>query len=82
MASKVRDSTEPMVSKVGCLDMQVCVPTHWTNEQVLEFAEEENPCGTEAGWEIRREGSECLRGAPERKKCEEREGFIHIMLDA
>jgi hypothetical protein len=73
---------EPNVPKVGLLDMQVCVPSEWTDKQALEFAEGENPCGTQHGWSIRREGSEHLSGSPERVDCCELEGFVHIMIDA
>ena len=70
------------VTRVGMLDMQVCVPERWSDEDVIEFAERENPCGTEAGWSIRRDGDPKLGGDAERTKCEERSGFVHIMLDA
>ena len=70
------------VSKRGSLDMQVCVPADWSDDQVVEFASMANPCGTQNGWGIRREGSKYLAGAPERRVCEDREGFVHIMLDA
>jgi hypothetical protein len=70
------------VTRMGVFDMQVCVPQDATDEQVEAFAEEQYPCGTTAGWQIRREGSELLQGAPERRPCEERAGHAHIMLDA
>lgn len=70
------------VTKIGALDMQVCVPKNWSDKQVIEFAEKENPCGTTAGWGIRREGNKFLNGAKERVECADREEFIHIMLDA
>jgi hypothetical protein len=70
------------VTRVGILDMQVCVPVAWTDEEVLGFAESHNPCGTTSGWGIRRQGSRFLAGAPERAQCQEREGHVHIMLDA
>ncbi len=70
------------VTRHGILDMQVCIPTDWTDEQALTFAEKENPVGTEASWQIRKEGSQFLKGAPERVTCEDRTGYIHIMLDA
>lgn len=70
------------VMQRGVLDMQVCVPADWTDEQVVAFAERENPCGTENGWFIRREGDPALVGCPERTPCESREGCVHIMLDA
>ncbi len=44
-----------MVTRRGALDMQVCVPSDWTDDQVKQFVEAENPCGTENGWQIRRE---------------------------
>lgn len=72
---------KPEVTKYGVFDMQVCVPAAWTDEQIKTFAEEENPCGTEAGWFIRKD-VKLLQGAPERVSCEERVGFIHVTLDA
>ena len=74
--------SEPMVTKRGILDMQVCVPKEWTDEQVLYFAEKEFPCGTQNGWHIRREGSELLFGSPERVTCANDDNNVHIMLDA
>lgn len=66
----------------GLLDMQVCVPKEWTDAQVLAFAEREYPCGTQSGWQIRREGSESLKGMPERNQCAQSSSRVHIMLDA
>jgi hypothetical protein len=60
----------------GMLDMQVCVPRNWTDEQVVSFANAENPCGTVLGWGIRRDGD------AERVPCREYDGFVHLMLDA
>lgn len=70
------------ITYLGALDMQVCVPASWTDEQALAFAESENPCGTECGWTIRRKGDPALLGEPERKGCWERPDRVHIMLDA
>lgn len=70
------------VTKRGMLDMQVCVPADWTDEQAVAFAERAYPCGTTNGWVIRREGDEALAGDPERRPCEKRAGHVHIMLDA
>jgi hypothetical protein len=72
----------PEVLYGGIFDMKVCVPTDWTDEQVLDFAGEEYPCGTTNGWFIRREGDKALLGDPERQPCADREGCVHIMLDA
>lgn len=70
------------VTRRGALDMQVCVPTDWDDEAVKSFADRENLCGTEHGWQIRREGDKALAGSPERMPCQERAGFVHVMLDA
>lgn len=75
-------SYEPAMTKRGLLSCQVCVPNDWSDKQVNEFAEREFPCGTENGWFIRREGDRALAGAAERVPCQQREGFVHIMLDA
>ena len=70
------------ITRRGALDMQVCVPAEWTDQQVKALADFDNPCGTKHGWCIRREGDLLLNGAPERVDCASHEGFVHIMLDA
>jgi len=72
---------KPEVTRKGILDMQVCVPMNWIDEQVLLFAENENTCGTKNGWHIRKEGDKYLNGSHERVQCEERVNYVHIMLD-
>jgi hypothetical protein len=78
----VPDKYLAQVTHFGFLDCQVCVPETFTDEQVLAFASEANPCGTEAGWQISREGSKYLAGSPERARCDGLAGFVHLMLDA
>lgn len=70
------------ITKRGVFDMQVCVPGDWTDEQVKEYADRANLCGTDSGWHIRKEGNELLAGSLERVKCGKREGYVHVMLDA
>mgnify|MGYP001601222653 CR=1 FL=1 len=72
---------EAEITRYGGLNMQVCVPADWTDEQVVIFAEAGCPCGTTNGWQIRRQGDPKLAGADERVPCEAA-GFVHIMLDA
>lgn len=72
----------PEVTRMGVLDMQVCVPTDWTDEQIAKFAEERYPCGTTHGWRIRKEGHRLIGDCPERVPCDGRRGFVHVMLDA
>ncbi len=73
---------EPMIVRSKPLSIQVCAPTHYTDDDVLEFAEGEMPCGTTAGWQIRRQGNGLLNGADERVACADRAGYVHIVLDA
>ena len=73
---------EGTVIRSGMLDMQVCVPKEWTDEQVVTFAEEANHAGTKGGWQIRKEGSPDLAGDPERMPCERSKEKVHITLDA
>lgn len=70
------------VTKRGVLDMQVCVPKEWTDDEVKAFADEKNPCGTESGWFIRRIGDKALADDPERNQCWSLSTHVHIMLDA
>ena len=72
----------PEITLHRFLCMQVCVPFEWTDEQVLEFANQENLCGTENGWFIRRQGDEALAGDDEQVSCGSRVGCVHIVLDA
>jgi hypothetical protein len=62
------------------LDMQVCVPENFTDEEVVKFANENNIAGTSSGWHITKAGDECFKGDPERVKCRDRVGHVHIML--
>jgi hypothetical protein len=75
-------SDQAEVTRRGGIDMQVCVPEDWSDDQVLEYAERENPCGTQHGWQIRKEGDPALAGAPERNPCASQPGRMHITLDA
>lgn len=70
------------VTKVGLFEMQVCVPNSWGDKQVIEFAEQKNPCGTSNGWYIRKSGNSALSGAPERVTCLKNTENVHIMLEA
>lgn len=81
MVSPLKDDGEPVVTRFGVLDMQVCVPNEWTDQQVIEFANLKNECGITRGWYIRRQDHPALVGMDERTKCSKREGFVHIMLD-
>lgn len=68
------------VTRRGVLDCQVCVPKSWTDKDVEDFANAMNPCGTSGGWRVRKD-KELLAGDPVRNPCEDRAGFVHLMLD-
>lgn len=72
---------EKEVTLRGVFSMQVCVPQELPDEEVVKFANLENPSGTEFGWSIRREGDPLLGGDPERQVCDRKKGFVHIVLD-
>ena len=74
--------TQPNVVKHGLLDMQICVPKEYTDAQVVEAANRLNPCGTNNGWFIRKQGSKYLAGKDERVTCAKDPDNVHIMLDA
>ena len=74
--------SKPSVTRYGSLDMQVCIPKDWDDEQVKQFAESNYPCGTTLGWQIRRQGDKDLLGKDERVTCSEDADNCHIMLDA
>jgi hypothetical protein len=48
----------------------------------VKFAEQEYPCGTTNGWQVRKEGDKSLAGQPERVECANDSKKVHIMLDA
>lgn len=77
------DSVTPLasVTRLGALNMQVCVPVSWTDAEVKTFADRENPCGTANGWQIRTE-PKWLAGCPVRNPCSAGNGMVHITLDA
>lgn len=61
--------------------IQVCVPATATDEEVLLAAEVAVPCGTRAGWSIRR-ATEDDADYQERVPCAEHEDRCHLVLEA
>lgn len=70
-----------VVTRIGALDMQVCVPADWSDQQVISFAESQYPCGTMVGWQIRTD-EKLLAGAPSRNPCASLGDHVHVTLDA
>ncbi|MCK4825783.1 hypothetical protein KA005_59090 [bacterium] len=73
---------KPTIVYISIFDIGACVPKDWTDQQVIEFVEKENPCGTTGGWQIRKQGDRLLAGADERVVCNQYKDNVHIMLDA
>lgn len=71
----------PVITRLGILDAQVCVPREWTDEQVIAFFVAEAQDSTISSPAIRREGDRALAGAPERAQCSKRPHCVHIVLD-
>lgn len=78
--SKQIEHENPMITKIGVFYMQVCVPETWSNEEAEQWANKENPAGTERGWIMKHTGDESLYGCNERVQCQGRSGFVHIMF--
>lgn len=66
----------PEVTKWSLLNMQVCVPADYTDEQVEEFADKNQPTGLTHGWKI----TQAANGDPVRVPCKERPGCVHVLL--
>jgi len=60
----------PVVMTSRFASLHLCVPGGWTDIQVLEFAEDEQPCGASQGWRIR----------GERLSCAEGDSFVHLVV--
>lgn len=74
------DEPKPEVTRHGLLNLQVCVPESYTDEQATDFANSDTPCGTTHGWQMIHTGDDHLAGDSERVKCEGRAGCVHIMF--
>ncbi len=71
---------DPIIVRAGLLTIQCCVPKEYTDQQIIEFAERHNPCGTQHGWSVRKEGN-CFN-SPERVECTKHKENVHVLLDA
>ena len=63
---------DPAVILEKFLSVQVCVPEHWTDEEVKDFAEAKYSCGTSAGWSPRSDRVPCADGGD----------MVHVVLTA
>jgi hypothetical protein len=68
------------VTRSIALAMQVCVPNDWSDTQIKEFAEKENPCGTDLGWIVCKTGAVELKGDPDKVTCSQHPENVHVVL--
>jgi hypothetical protein len=68
------------VVRTGLMDMQVCVPKDWSDEQAEQFANGSRPTGLDHGWKLREAADRAQNGAPIRVQCEQDAANVHIML--
>lgn len=70
----------PEVLKNKIFYIQLCVHKSWTDQQVLDYAEEHAPCGIETGWIIHRSGV-CKDNLPiDTVPCDIKPEFVHVLL--
>lgn len=70
------------ILKMTGLAMRLCVPGNFTEEQIVEFAENKNPCGTSHGWELAKEGHLSLEGNKDRIMCAGDVDNVHVVVIA
>ena len=61
---------DPVVMQANFGSLRLCVPSDWSDVQVLEFAEDEEPCGARSGWKVR----------GERVRCADGNGMVHLVV--
>lgn len=66
--------------RAGLADMQLCVPSCWTDAEIEACANRLNPAGTRHGWQIRTD-PERLAGCPVRNPCANGGNKVHVTLD-
>lgn len=65
---------KPEIIAVGIVSMRVCVPKTFTDKKVEDFANTESPTGISSNWQIDRNQVNV------RCRCDEREGYEHLVL--
>ena len=71
---------EAQIIRIGFFQMQLCVPKEFSDKEIIEFAERENPAGTQNGWILARDGDEILGGDSARVQCVDIEDNIHVVV--
>lgn len=72
-----------MVVKEGIMAIQVCVPSDWTDEHIVVWANGHYSCGANS-WKVRKEGDDLVTAnSPERAGCAEFPPGerVHVILD-
>lgn len=72
---------EAAITNQGIMDLQICVPKTFTDDEATAKANELAPTGIESRWTMKHNGHEDLRGCDERVQCSEFKSHVHIMLE-
>lgn len=60
----------PLVIQQSVFQVQLCIPSEWSDEKIIGFCTQEVPPGTEGGWKI----------SSNRGQCENNKNKIHVVL--
>ena len=80
MSEQVTSRQKPEILRTGLCNMQVCVPNHYGDERIEEFANTESPTGIRSKWRLVEQGHSALGGDNAVVPCAEREGCSHRVL--
>lgn len=73
---------KPSIIRSKALAMQLCVPHHWSNDDIIAFAQSEICCGTTNGWQVAKKGDGALRGDEPTVTCARNPDFKHVVVVA
>ena len=70
-------TTGPQITRIKLCNIQVCVPEHFTDKQICDFANAEHPTGLDSKWTIRQYNN----GDPVRNPCSKESNKVHVVLE-
>lgn len=68
-------SNKPEIIGTRLVSMKVCVPREWGFTQIEKWANEQSPTGISSEWRVDHDQTNV------RCKCDEREGYEHLVLN-
>ena len=70
----------PNLVRMSLINLQVCVPKEFTDEQAEEAANQLHPTGISSKWTMREAEDPTQMGAPLRVQCQQHPENVHIMM--